>query len=155
MLSRSGTTVQPLLTTPASPWHKCQPLFHKTSFSSRCDGVMARPTLYYRNIEVYNNSDRLAPNVSCPFLFAADSGQDDPQYGRCSEIASSRRLNQKGEACKRVIAHNDVTSGTSTPSGPSRVCWDIFPKRLWVGARNVWRSSFCCCNNDCSHLRRT
>ena len=79
---------------------------------------MARPALYYRNIEVYNNSDRLAPNVSCPFLFAADSGQDDPQHGRCSEIASFSQLDQKGEGCKRVIADNDVTSGMSTPLRP-------------------------------------
>ena len=77
----------------------------------RCDGVMMRPTLHYQNIEVYNNSDRLAPNVWCPFLFAAESGQDDLQYSRCSEFASSRRLDQKGDAGKRVIASNNVTSG--------------------------------------------
>ena len=51
---------------------------------------MVRPnlnTLYYQKIEVYN-SDRLAPKVSCPLLLAAESGQDDPQYSRCSAIAS-------------------------------------------------------------------
>ena len=71
---------------------------------------MARPTLYYRNIEVYNNSDRLAPNVSCPFLFAAECGQDDPQYSRCSDIVFSCRLDQTGEAGKRVITSNNVTA---------------------------------------------
>ena len=56
---------------------------------------MARPTLYYQKIDLYS-SDLLAPEVSRPLLFAAESGQDEPQYKGCSEIASCG-LDQTGE----------------------------------------------------------
>ena len=47
-------------------------------------------------------------------------------------------------------------SSMSKPTGPSRVCCDIFPELLRLERPETFGdTAFCCCNNDSSHLRLT